>query len=379
MAAALATPWAQMTQHNHSHFSQQAPFHQMVNTHHCFCYDENFVRAQFYSQNRRPVDVPTREVTQYPLVRTVQDEGDGCLVAVTADIERSRYLKVRGFQDRPLLVSYCPQDVHEVLMKNSLLQNYYKVVTGYLESPFLCGSTKSKEAFVIDFKPLWAIRRAMNQQMEMNVAQKRKQLTQKLTRPSLKKPIGFEKRHKSAKPEDDNGENIHDEDSASGRLDTSFIRCKPSLIQNKLGPGDDTEEHAGANMGYGSLQRQMDKPSFLKRHSGILATEGEARMRKAYGRKDLNATFMLGGDKSQNYFEENYLFEVLYNYERRILDSSEEEDPTMNSGGTRKFIDINFAVNAQTEIQVLAMEQDAGSKLYLTTCRLRLNPAVIQL
>ena len=48
-----------------------------------------------------------------------------------------------------------------------------------------------------------------------------------------------------------------------------------------------------------------------------------------------------------NYFEENYLFEVLYYYERRILDVSEEDDPTQqNMGHKRKFIDINFSINA---------------------------------
>ena len=158
----------------------------------------------------------------------------------------------------------------------------------------------------------------------------------------------------------DTGENIVDEESVSGRLDTSFIKCKPSLIQNKQGSIDDLEEGSGANgvggVGFSSLQRRMDKPSFLKRHSGVLANEGEARMRKAYGRRDLNATFLLGGEQSQNYFEENYLFEVLFNYERRIIDSIEDEDPTVPTGNKKKFIDINFAVNAQTEVQVLAME-----------------------
>lgn len=97
MDPALSTPFSQLHQLNYSHFSQQMPFHQMVNTHLCFCYDENFVKAQFYSQNRVPVDVPSKEVTQYPVIRTVQDESDGCLFAATADIERSRYLKIRGF------------------------------------------------------------------------------------------------------------------------------------------------------------------------------------------------------------------------------------------------------------------------------------------
>lgn len=212
-------------------------------------------------------------------------------------------------------------------------------------------------------------------------------LNQKNFRPSLKKPIGFDKRNKNQNAEEDHGENIQDEEgSAGGRLDTSFIKCKPSLIQNKQGQIDDTEENIGVNtMGYGFMKRQMDfkqdKPSFLKRHSGVLATDGESRMRKAYGgKKDLNSTFILGGDRSANYFEENYLFEVLYNYERRILDVGEEDllaDPMANNANKRKFIDVNFAVNAQTELQVLAMEQDAGSRIYLTSCRLRFNPSVI--
>lgn len=52
-------------------------------------------------------------------------------------------------------------------MKNNFLQMYYKVVHGYMSSPFLCGSRQAYESPLIDFKPLWAIKRAMDQQSEL--------------------------------------------------------------------------------------------------------------------------------------------------------------------------------------------------------------------
>ena len=66
-----------------------------------------------------------------------------------------------------------------------------------------------------------------------------------------------------------------------------------------------------------------------------------------YGRRGggLNSSFLVGGENSANYFEENYLFEILYHYERRILEGSEEEVDSK-----RKFVDISFTVNAPLEV-----------------------------
>ena len=58
----------------------------------------------------------------------MQDENDGSLFAAVADIEKYRYLKLRGLSDRALLISYCASDFIDVLMANGMFQKYYAFV-----------------------------------------------------------------------------------------------------------------------------------------------------------------------------------------------------------------------------------------------------------
>lgn len=166
---ALSTPWSHSaTGQTHSHISSQPPFQKLVNRHLCYHYDDTFLKSL---QRRQPqLDGEVIEVTQYPILRTLTQENDQSmnLFAVVSEIERSRMLRVDGSQDRPVLLTFCASDIVNVLMSsdsNGLLQKYAAVAQSYFSNPMLgfSASHKSQPSAIVDFKPIWAIRRAMDQ------------------------------------------------------------------------------------------------------------------------------------------------------------------------------------------------------------------------
>jgi hypothetical protein len=125
-------------------------FSRLVATHQCVNADTN-----------QPVGI-----TQYPLIRTDFQSGSDVLV-LSMTIEKQSRMHVSCLVDRPLEVTYCAQDILDVLLAKDcgLIQSFYSATAGILRQQSI-GSTSDNEQFqIIDFKPLWAIRQSLKWQL----------------------------------------------------------------------------------------------------------------------------------------------------------------------------------------------------------------------
>lgn len=133
---------------NQTHLSNKPPFQKMVARHLC---------QKFNSQNEISNDV--FEVYQYPLLKTQNHNSSGSedkyLLTMNYRVDKQKYLRLGMCVDKPLDCSYCTQDILEILLKQGkgLIQIY---------SPYVDVFLPKEKLKILDFKPIWLIRRSLS-------------------------------------------------------------------------------------------------------------------------------------------------------------------------------------------------------------------------
>lgn len=111
-------------------------------------------------------------------------------------------------------------------------------------------------------------------------------------------------------------------------------------------------------------------------NTGLTDGSDLAKMRLLYGGRRAreygvtNNSILFGNNEApdnlnmtQNYFDENYLFEILYQYERTIMEAcgDEDEQKALVSAKPQKCIDICLNFNCPVEIQMLTTDGAPGA------------------
>lgn len=107
----------------------------------------------------KPVDI-----TQFPIFKT-SGGGHGSLLILGINVDKNERLNLNCLVDSHVEVTYCPSDVIDILMGNNsmLLQKYFSL---YEQLATSFGQTQRETDFdIIDFKPLWAIRKGVQRQV----------------------------------------------------------------------------------------------------------------------------------------------------------------------------------------------------------------------
>ena len=103
------------------------------------------------------------EITQYPVIRSnLTVENATNLLTMKIFIDRAERLNINCLVDCPIEVTYCPNDVIDVLLGQhcSLIQKYFNACETIKQMAEI-GSHKEPELNIPDFKPIWVIRRSI--------------------------------------------------------------------------------------------------------------------------------------------------------------------------------------------------------------------------
>ena len=127
--------------------------------------------------------------------------------------------------DRPLEVTYCSQDILDQFFSSSshLLENYFEVCDSFKSALEHSSNTDSP---LLDFKPLWAIRRSLQQQFQRG--NKCVQIVVKSAHMVNKLNTSDEDDVDEGNINDEEGENIREDEGDKHRT-MGYIKCKPSI------------------------------------------------------------------------------------------------------------------------------------------------------
>lgn len=180
------------------------------------------------------------DITQYPLIKSGIVHDPSPLLIFKYTIDNQQRLSVQCLVDRPVEVTYCVKDVIDVLLTNhgSMLCQYFSAFKRINCLNAIGSVAKNKQVKIIDFKPLWAIRRSMQQQtqkyLEKQSARLRPRKGQRIEVDSDQDDQG------NILDEHEEGENIREEE-ADRQNTLSYIKCKPSITKQLNNPGSRQE------------------------------------------------------------------------------------------------------------------------------------------
>ena len=104
-------------------------------------------------------------VTQYPIVQNTHGSSSN-LLTLGIFIDKHERLNINCMIDRQVEVTYCPQDILDTLLcqQSSLVQKYFEANETISALDSIGRDTNQQTGInIIDFKPLWAIRKSLKQ------------------------------------------------------------------------------------------------------------------------------------------------------------------------------------------------------------------------
>lgn len=219
----------------------------------------------------------------------------------------------------------------------------------------LNASLSDQKNEIFDYKPLWAIKKSM-QQHYGKICKKASSTPGLARSPTKKTPFTRDLTDFN----DGEGENIDDEEPEINDYQhkkTSHIRCKPSINESKKTGTISQMNSMGSSAG--NLMSSQ-KNQFNEDFEGAIGIQG---IRQSVA---LNSRDPLG------YFDDKYLYESLLRYSKKFSangDQDEDTDPT---------ITLEVYVNSPISVQFLSSSsQPKASSEYKSVCRIGVQPSQI--